>query len=762
METICKRFVLLLFLSLSFVTGTATAQGWQWGRGSGGADGEAYPIATDPFGNVFGLLAKTADTGIVTFGGVSGPAAFPGTTQCVWVKYNNAGTPLWAGGNISGNAAVNAIAADNAGNLIVYGAFHDSVRIGSFDLLTGPSGYEYFIAKIDPAGNALWAISDANCYLLFGDAVTTDSSGNIYVTGVATAMGGSPVTIGTYTLTGDVYVAKYTPAGTLAWASSIGTQSASGIAVTPGGSVYVCGTFDDPSVSVGSSVIYNPYTHPIVYVAELSATGAPLWAQGAGGSHSAYAAGIVSDNSGDIYMSGFFNDTSITFGTTTLTKTYPGLSSALFLVKYAPAHSVDWCKTIGSASQDVKGWSIALTQCGQVWVSGSYLQDANIDGSILPVPSSAYDPSFIAGYDFGGSVVGYAGLRSGGDDQNSIACDRSGNVFLCGDYWTNNLIIGPDTLVSPSPLYEYLFMGKYGLAVSTSYVHTDTTVCNADSVTLSAPAGYNTYVWNSGASTQTAKVPTGGTHWVNCSACGSTLVDTFHITVQPDSVFSHSDTSVCKVSQLISVTLTAAAGTGYTWGSGDTTGAIVIHNMGDYWVDYHTGCTVHSDTFHVLITALPGTIIGSDTICLGDTSQYVDATSGGWWQSSAPGIATIDSNTGKAMGLATGTVTISYMTAAGCFITRSVVVSSSPCISAVNEVGGNTTQIEMYPNPATTELTIDASRVIMGLSISNMLGQVVYSHDYGTRHVHIDISSLPIGVYAVKINGAEVRKFVKE
>lgn len=73
----------------------------------------------------------------------------------------------------------------------------------------------------------------------------------------------------------------------------------------------------------------------------------------------------------------------------------------------------------------------------------------------------------------------------------------------------------------------------------------------------------------------------------------------------------------------------------------------------------------------------------------------------------------------------------------------------------------STTPISIYPNPATTTLTITGS--INKVQIINMLGQTVYTNQYSnTTKITIDISSLPTGVYFVKVNEGYVQKVVKE
>jgi len=67
----------------------------------------------------------------------------------------------------------------------------------------------------------------------------------------------------------------------------------------------------------------------------------------------------------------------------------------------------------------------------------------------------------------------------------------------------------------------------------------------------------------------------------------------------------------------------------------------------------------------------------------------------------------------------------------------------------------------IYPNPATTSLTISANQINQ-ITISNLLGQTIYSRQYNSPKVQIDVSTLPSGLYFVKVNGSEVKKFFKE
>ncbi len=100
--------------------------------------------------------------------------------------------------------------------------------------------------------------------------------------------------------------------------------------------------------------------------------------------------------------------------------------------------------------------------------------------------------------------------------------------------------------------------------------------------------------------------------------------------------------------------------------------------------------------------------------------------------------------------------------------------TSAAHIVAVDRTGINNITsgvIGIYPNPAHNELTIIAGNKISNVTISNLIGQVVYS-EVASSHAmsgglwKVNIENLPAGVYVVKITDSEgvktVSKFVKE
>lgn len=74
-------------------------------------------------------------------------------------------------------------------------------------------------------------------------------------------------------------------------------------------------------------------------------------------------------------------------------------------------------------------------------------------------------------------------------------------------------------------------------------------------------------------------------------------------------------------------------------------------------------------------------------------------------------------------------------------------------------------KIKMYPNPATTEFTIEAPENVELVSVYNLLGQEVISIAPNSKAITVDVANLQVGVYIVKtsINGnVSATRFIKE
>ena len=139
-------------------------------------------------------------------------------------------------------------------------------------------------------------------------------------------------------------------------------------------------------------------------------------------------------------------------------------------------------------------------------------------------------------------------------------------------------------------------------------------------------------------------------------------------------------TGTLTVCQGLTTALTDATAGG-TWSSGGTQltvtspGGVVTGVAPPGAVITYTspaGCIMVA---YVVVNPLPAPITGIFEICQNTTTFLSDATSGGGWTSTLPGIGSIDPVTGLLGGVSGGTTVITYkISSTGCLVTQSVVV----------------------------------------------------------------------------------------
>ena len=271
-------------------------------------------------------------TGTAAFGGFGLTSA--GAEDGFVAKLTDAGTAAtftWAqalGG--TGSDRVYGLAVNGTG-VYAAGFFSGTAAFGSAALTTAGS-IDAFVVKLVDAGaspSLAWAQRGGGA----GPEVVTGlalSGSSVYLTGyfIGTASAFGATSIASVGGT-DVFVAKLTDgvsAGTFVWAQGAGGLSddyAFGLAAA-GASVYVVGRFTSRPAAFGTTTLTNSTvgtTLSDVFVAKLTdagATGAFVWAQQAGGTDDDVAVSVAVRGP-NVYVAGFFNSRTATFGTTTVT-----------------------------------------------------------------------------------------------------------------------------------------------------------------------------------------------------------------------------------------------------------------------------------------------------------------------------------------------------------------------------------------------------------------------------------------------------------
>ncbi|MEN6445088.1 MAG: SBBP repeat-containing protein [Candidatus Cloacimonas sp.] len=264
-----------------------------------------------------------------------------------------------------------------------------------------------------------------------GNSIAIDANGNSYVTGY---FSGS-ATFGNTTLTSsgrsDIFIAKMDNNGNWLWSKQAGgtnNDSGSRIAVDDNGNIYITGSFESSSITFGSITLTNSYSvNNDIFVAKLDSNGNWLWAKQAGGTNIDGSSGIAIDANGNSYVTGSFSSSSCYFGTITLTSSG---SMDIFVAKLDSNGNWLWAKQAGGTDYDW-GDGIAVDANGNSYVTGNFFINATF-GTITLTSNGSYG-IFVAKLDSNGNWLWAKQPEEAFYTEGlDIAVDANGNSYVTG------------------------------------------------------------------------------------------------------------------------------------------------------------------------------------------------------------------------------------------------------------------------------------------------------------------------------------------
>ncbi|MFC2137198.1 CARDB domain-containing protein, partial [Bacteroidota bacterium] len=343
-----------------------------WARSAGGSDNDiSNGIATDASGNV--CITGCFYSSSILYGDVT--LINNGNSDVFIAKYDQNGNILWvkSAGSYSTDIAYG-ITIDLSDNIYITGEFHsDPLYFGSTSLSRDYSSVNMFVVKYDTNGNVLWAKNAGQ----YGKSIATDTNGNVFIIGDINSyliFGGIKyITQGI----GDIALYKYDSTGNELWAKLIGgngNDRVKDISVDTLGNVYITGSFDSPTWSFGPTTLTsNGIT--TCYIAKCDNDGNELWARSAGGNVLDYGISVSIDEHGNVYSLGRYNNSSITFGDTTI---FNSGGVILIVVKYNKNGNVMQAYSVDG----VEGYSCASSPVNNLYVSGYKYLGSTTFGSI--------------------------------------------------------------------------------------------------------------------------------------------------------------------------------------------------------------------------------------------------------------------------------------------------------------------------------------------------------------------------------------------
>jgi hypothetical protein len=326
------------------------------------------------------------------------------------------------------------IANDNSGNVYVAGKYELNNANFSGITVSCVDNHDIFLAKYDPSGAISWVTTAGGPSGDYAESVSCDGS-YLYVAGEIEGFGDTVIfqnSITTLTAVGfnDIFVAKYDLNGALQWAKHAGwwhNEKALGVAHDNSGNVYICGFYNDTTYFESNMVLGTGGND--IFLAKYDASGNFQWVKTAGSAGRDEAKSIHCDAAGNVYVCGMHSD-ACTFGSQVLSS--PNNYYNAFIAKYAADGTLLWANSAGGDVDDV-AWSMTLDNAGKIYISGEYNAYATFGPFWLQTVGTNADV-FIACYDQSGSALW---VKSAGgtliDRARGIGSDGT-NLFITGQF----------------------------------------------------------------------------------------------------------------------------------------------------------------------------------------------------------------------------------------------------------------------------------------------------------------------------------------
>ena len=513
------------------------------------------------------------------------------------------------------------------------------------------------------------------------------------------------------------------------------------------GNVFITGFFENTFIVFGTDTLQNAAGNDDVYLVKYDAMGNVLWARSPLSNGNAGANGESTDTAGNVYIAGSFSSNGVPgkliFGTDTLTAgTGTNYETDLFVAKYDGAGNVLWAKTaLATDTSYVTASGAKTDRAGNVYVTGFFQSKMLVFGNdtLLNASDTGYD-AFLVKYDATGNVV-WAKQSSNGNLNNYgglVTTDAAGNVYWAGNNPGPGLVIGTHSFLDTG-----IYIVKYN------------------------PAGNMLRaigIANTNASVSGIAIDASG----NLILCGS-FTDTFII---------HTDTLIDVTpvgppgyvnSFVVKTDSTGAAVWAKKMLGYNSARTVTVDAAGSVYVlGYFDECwlgnymVAGNDTLH--------TAGGYDTYLVkySNSGNALWAASAGGTGDDWPGGLAVDS-TGNDIYVSGYFNSPSMMISGDALYAngqRDIYVARfNPLMTVgVGSLNGAGKNISVYPNPATTMLHVAAAEEIKNITVTNLIGQEVTNVQplSQPREVTIDVTTLPSGIYFIKVNGTDVSKFVKE
>jgi hypothetical protein len=768
----------------------------QWGTYYGGTGVEyGWGCATDASGNVYMTGYTSSNTGIAT-GGSHQSAYGGGSIDAFLVKFNSSGVRQWGsyyGGtgddrgwscatDASGNVYMSGYTSSDIGTIIATAGSHQSAYGGGI--------YNAFLVKFNSSGVRQWGSYYGGTLADFGYGCATDTSGNVYLTGVAHSNNGTVIaTSGSHqstTVGADAFLVKFNSSGVRQWGTyygGTGSDEGYSCAIDVSGNVYMAGS---TSTNTGT-VIATTGSHQSAlggnndaFLVKFNSSGVRQWGTYYGGTGDDFDYSCAIDPSGNVYLAGWTNSNTGTAIATTgsYQSAHGGGTYDAFLVKFNSSGIRQWGSYYGGTGDDFEP-HCAIDATGNLYMAGFTTSNTGTAiasaGSHQSAIGGTNDAFLVKFADCNllsqpSAVSGATSLCTGAPAQSySVSNDPLATFYtwtLPGGWSGSSPTSTITTTVSSTGIITVTAKDACSsspprtLAVTVYPLPTITvnsgSICSGSSFTIS-PGGANTFTIQGGNNVVSplanASYTVTGTSIAGCVSASSA---TSNLIVHATPTITANSGSICSGS---SFTIYPAGANTYTIQGGNNVVSPTTNVSYTVTGTNTAGCvSASSATSIVNVNPLPtvGLSTSNTLICEGESATLTASGASNYtFNPGGPGANIIINPT------VTSTYTVSGADANGCSNSTTITQSVGIC-AAISAKGSLDEGITIYPNPTNGILTIQSPALVQKkVEVYNSIGQSILSFELQTTDCELNLSVLPNGIYFVKI-GTASKKIIKE
>ena len=362
-----------------------------WAKSVGGPDNdEGRSIKTDTEGNVY-ITGSFFETVNFDPGATNTSLTSQGESDVFVQKLDSSGLFSWVV-QIGATAEDigNAIEVTQNGSIYVAGSFQETVDFDpgvGVELISANGGTDLFIQKLDIDGNLVWTKTAGGLEDENAESLALDSFGNVYVVGefrdTVDFDPGSGVMLLTSEGSNDIFIQKIDSSGNLIWAKSLGgdsTEKVKSVTIDTSENIILTGWFNGTTdLDPGSTTMsFTSAGDSDYFVEKLDASGSLVWAKAIGGSRVDWANSVCTDNSGDIYLTGFFGDTVDFDPNGGIVPLIADGQTDLFIQKIASDGNLLFAKGMGGYSSE-QGKAILVDSFGNIFFTGGFWATVDFD-----------------------------------------------------------------------------------------------------------------------------------------------------------------------------------------------------------------------------------------------------------------------------------------------------------------------------------------------------------------------------------------------